>query len=64
MYVLACVFVFGTNNKAGEEEKPLTYLRKKKIAYFWVKYFMLAIKIIVNKITKKRHLKQPYKSDA
>lgn len=38
-----CVFV--TNNKASEEEKPLTYLKKNKIAYFRVKYFMLAIKI-------------------
>lgn len=40
--------------KASEEEKPLTYLKiKTKIADFWIKYFMLAFKIIVIKITKK-----------
>lgn len=56
---------FVANNKAGEEEKPLTYLKikqtNKQKNLFRIKYLMLAIKIIVIKITKKgilsRHIK-------
>lgn len=48
-YVCFC----SSNNKAGEEEKALNIFEEIKIAYFRVKYFMLAIKIIVIKITKK-----------
>lgn len=38
--------------KAGEEEKPLTRLNKNSL-FLLVKQFMLAIKIRVNKITKR-----------
>lgn len=38
--------------KAGKEEKPLTYLNQNSL-FFLVSPFMLAIKIRVNKITKK-----------
>lgn len=49
--------------KAGKEENPLTYLNQSSL-FLLVNHFMLAIKIRVNKITKKDHLKQLYKSDA
>lgn len=38
--------------KAGKEEKPLTYLNQSSL-FLLVNHFMLAIKIRVNKITKK-----------
>lgn len=45
--VLECVCC--SYNKAGESEKPLTYLKTKK-SLLWIKYFLLAIKFKVIKL--------------
>lgn len=46
-----------------QENEALNIEEKSKTAYFQVKYFVLAVKIKVIKITKRSRLKQPYKSE-